>query len=106
MQKVTGSTPVTSTEVRFDRTFFMEQFIVYIIYSSTLDRYYVGYTTDLEKRINEHKTGISSYTSRCSDWVLKYTESCADRQTAMRREKEIKNKKSRKYIEKLIVQGG
>ncbi len=80
----------------------MTGFFVYIVYSQLLDKYYVGYTINLEKRITEHNTGISSYTAKASDWVLKYSESYPFREAAIAREKEIKNKKSRKYIEWLI----
>jgi putative endonuclease len=80
----------------------MNLFFVYIIYSSSLDKYYIGYTTDLTKRLYEHNTGISVYTSKASDWVLKYQEFFPKRELAMKREKEIKNKKSRKYIDWLI----
>jgi putative endonuclease len=77
-------------------------FFVYIIYSPLLDKYYVGYTSDLEKRLFEHNSGISEFTSQKADWQLKYTEEFPDRASAMKREKEIKKKKSRKYIEWLI----
>ena len=80
----------------------MNLFFVYIIYSSSLDKYYIGYTTDLTKRLNEHNTGVSVYTSKASDWVLKYQDSFPERELAMKREKEIKSKKSRKYIDWLI----
>ena len=102
MQKVTGSTPVTSTKVRLVWTFFMNTFFVYIIYSQLLDRYYIGYTVDLEKRIAEHQKGISIYTSKASDWTLKHYELYPNRESAMQREREIKRKKSRKYIEWLV----
>jgi len=77
-------------------------FIVYIIYSTSLDKYYIGYTSNLEKRLLEHNGGISDYTSKASDWLLKYSESFPSRELAMKREKEIKKKKSRKYLEWLI----
>ncbi|MGC4234547.1 MAG: GIY-YIG nuclease family protein [Niabella sp.] len=77
-------------------------FAVYIIYSATLDRYYVGYTFDLELRLVQHNTGISTYTSKARDWMIKYTESFDSREQAMAREREIKKRKSRKYIEGLI----
>ncbi len=86
--------------------FFSMHFFVYIIYSSQLDKYYVGYTADLSKRINEHNSGISNFTDKASDWVLKYYESQESRLSAMKREKEIKLKKSRKYIEWLISSAG
>jgi putative endonuclease len=84
----------------------MAAFCIYIIYSKSSDRYYVGYTTDLSKRLVEHNSGVSSYTSKCADWEVKYTEPFDDRESAIKREKEIKNKKSRKYIEWLIAQVG
>ena len=81
--------------------FFMS-FFVYIIYSVLLDKDYIGYTSDLAKRLSEHKDGISNYTSKASDWVLKHIESYSSRELAMKREREIKRKKSRKYLEWLI----
>jgi putative endonuclease len=80
----------------------MSNYHVYIIYSPSLDKYYTGYTTDLSKRIIEHNTGVSVFTSKAADWILKYTEDFADRESAIAREKNIKSKKSRKYIEWLI----
>jgi putative endonuclease len=77
-------------------------FFVYIIFSASLDKYYVGYTSDLEKRLLEHNDGISVFTSKTSDWSLKYSEPYSTRDLAMKREKDIKRKKSRKYVEWLI----
>ena len=73
-------------------------FYFYIIYSIKLDRYYLGYTSDIEKRIVEHNTGISSFTSKANDWKILYTESYQTRESAHKRELEVKRKKSRKYI--------
>jgi putative endonuclease len=39
---------------------------------------------------------MSAFTAKSNDWVIKYTQLFPTRQEAMRREKEIKNKKSRK----------
>jgi putative endonuclease len=77
-------------------------FYVYIIFSATLDKFYIGCTSNLEKRLIEHNQGISIFTSKASDWILKYSKSFDTRELAMKREKEIKNKKSRKYVEWLI----
>ncbi|MBI3138224.1 MAG: GIY-YIG nuclease family protein [Sphingobacteriales bacterium] len=77
-------------------------FYLYIIYSVQSDSYYIGYTSNLEKRLSEHNSGISDYTAKASDWVVKYTEVYPSRELAMKREREIKKKKSRKFIEWLI----
>ncbi|MFI5203785.1 MAG: GIY-YIG nuclease family protein [Flavobacteriales bacterium] len=74
-------------------------FYVYIIYSQKLDRYYVGHTEDLANRLLEHNSGISTYTSKANDWILKYKETFGNRVQAHTRELVIKRKKSRKYIE-------
>lgn len=80
----------------------MAAFIVYIIYSQKLDRYYIGYTTDMTKRINEHNSGVSTFTAKATDWILKWSKGFDSRELAMKEEKIIKAKKSRKYIERLI----
>ncbi len=78
------------------------QYMVYIIFSKKLDKYYVGYSEDIYVRLKQHNEGFSTYTSRANDWQIKYSEAFESRELAMKREKEIKNKKSRKYIEYLI----
>jgi len=77
-------------------------FFLYILHSKKLNRYYVGYTADLEKRLLEHNNGISTYTSKANDWVFKYQESFPTREEAHRQELAIKMKKSVRYIEWLI----
>ena len=85
---------------------FTMSYSVYIIFSAKLDRYYVGYTEDIEVRLQQHNQGISDYTSVAQDWVLLYSEKFDIRQCAKSREMEIKRKKSRKYIEWLISSAG
>ena len=77
-------------------------FSVYIIYSNSLDRYYVGHSSDVCVRLNQHNGGYSKYISKASDWELRYTEQFPSREEAHKRELEIKRKKSRKYIEWLV----
>jgi putative endonuclease len=75
---------------------------VYIIYSQSLDRYYVGHTENMLIRLDQHNEGISKYTSKANDWQLMYTEVFLNRIEALIRERAIKAKKSRKYLEQLI----
>ncbi len=83
------------------RDFFVMYF-VYILYSAQRDRYYVGQTNDIEKRLESHLSGISGYTSKAKDWVLVHSETYPSREEAIKRELEIKKKKSRIYIESLF----
>ena len=65
-------------------------FYVYLIRSNQLDQYYIGQTNDLKRRVEEHKTGKSNYTSRANDWVLLYYEAYTSRRLAMKRESSLK----------------
>ena len=82
-------------------------FICYILYSVSANKFYVGHTDNLQRRLQEHNSGKTRYTSNiASDWEIKYVEAFESRAEAMKREKEIKSKKSRNYIEKLIAATG
>jgi putative endonuclease len=74
----------------------------YILYSTKLDRYYIGYTDNLEWRLERHNSGWGKYTQKGIVWELVYIEEYDKKDAAMKREKKIKKMKSRKYIEGLI----
>ena len=77
----------------------------YILYSSKLDKYYIGACIDLERRIREHNSGHSKFTSTGKPWTLEYSENFENLIEAKRREMQIKKMKSCKYIEDLIAKG-
>jgi putative endonuclease len=67
------------------------------------NRYYVGFTGDLiEIRIRKHNSNHKGYTGNTGDWKLVYSETFAEKNLAMKREKEIKGWKSKRLIEKLL----
>ncbi len=78
------------------------EYAVYILYSNQVDQFYVGSSSNLEDRLFRHKNHGSKSTKKATDWELVYHEKFNDRTLAVRRELEIKKKKSRKYIEFLI----
>ena len=80
-------------------------FYLYILYSTEIDRYYVGQTSDIIFRRQIHNSGtglFSKFTKRAKDWEIAYTEVYPNRSLAKKRETEIIKMKSRKYIEKLV----
>jgi putative endonuclease len=79
---------------------------VYILYSNKLDRYYTGSTDDLEWRLERHNSGWGRFTKKGIPWKLVYNEEYTTKSAALKREREIKKKKSRKYIEELISHAG
>ena len=74
----------------------------YILYSEKLNKYYVGACIDIDRRLKEHNTGHSKYTSTGLPWILKYKEEFETLQEAKKREQAIKKMKSRIYIEGLF----
>ena len=80
------------------------KFFCYILYSKSFDRYYVGYTSDIEERLKLHNTGYfggKSYTRLTADWELYLLIPCDTINQAVFVESRIKKMKSRKYIENL-----
>ncbi|MBX9891669.1 MAG: GIY-YIG nuclease family protein [Chitinophagaceae bacterium] len=49
-------------------------FIVYIIYSKSLDSFYVGHTANLDDRLFRHNNSGSKSTKKAKDWILVYQE--------------------------------
>ena len=79
---------------------------VYILYSIKLDRYYIGSTDDLDWRLKRHNQGWGRYTKSGIPWKLVYNEEYSTKIETLKREREIKKKKSKKYIEELIGNAG
>ncbi|PCE64812.1 GIY-YIG nuclease family protein [Sediminicola luteus] len=75
------------------------EYVVYILFSEKLNKYYVGYTNDLSERIERHNTSRSKYTSRGIPWKLLKVYPCKDRSEAVQLEKVIKGKGARRYME-------
>ena len=79
-------------------------FYVYILYSESADRYYIGHTDEPDRRLEAHNTVIkNSYTAKFRPWIRKACfEVSESRGEAKRVETYLKRMKSRKLIEKLI----
>ena len=60
-------------------------YYVYIIYSLTIDRYYIGQTDNIEERMEQHKSGffLHSYTSKTKDWKIVLSINCSSRKQSV-----------------------
>ena len=73
-------------------------YFVYIIECSDKSLY-TGITTNVERRFKEHKNKSGGhYTSSKKVVRIVYTEKCADRSTALKREIEIKSWRRKKKL--------
>jgi len=65
------------------------EYYVYIIYSSSRDKYYIGYSSDPEGRLLKHNLGATISTKTSKPWVLVYKEKFTDKASAIKRENQI-----------------
>ena len=82
-------------------------YFTYILQSESTERYYIGSTDNLDRRMAQHNDpgykGSKTTKRFKGPWKLVYTESSQTRAEAMSREREIKSWKSRKAIQDLII---
>ena len=77
---------------------------MYILFSPSHDRYYIGSTVDLEHRVARHNAGTNASTKAYRPWQLVYSENFETLGLARRRESEVKSWKSRTHmVEKLGI---
>lgn len=72
---------------------------VYILYSSSLDKYYVGSSEDVSKRMLQHNSGKGNFTSKGIPWRLVTFLTCNSRSEAIQLEKKIKNRGIKRYLQ-------
>ena len=80
-------------------------FYIYIIYSASIDRYYVGYSSNFLVRLNQHNSNSrDKYTGRSKDWELRSVFELKTASAAMKIERFIKRQKSRKLLERMCLE--
>ncbi|HNP19461.1 MAG TPA: GIY-YIG nuclease family protein [Fulvivirga sp.] len=79
-------------------------YYVYILYSESLKKYYVGQTNDLDKRLVRHNMGHGNFTKKGIPWVLVWKLEVPDRSEAMKLEKKIKGRGAHRFIEENITE--
>ena len=77
--------------------------IVYILKSVKLNRFYIGYTSNLDLRLEFHAddTQTRKFTHSATDWELVFTINCATKKQGLLIEQHIKSMKSKVYIHNL-----
>jgi putative endonuclease len=79
-------------------------FTVYALYSENFDKIYIGFTSDIEKRLNSHNVlSKKGWTIKFRPWSLIYSEEFETKPLAMAREKELKSATGRRWIRSLII---
>jgi len=77
-------------------------YIVYVLESIKDKKRYIGFTTNLQKRIKEHNLGKSFSTSFRKPFKLIYAELCLNMEDAKRRESYLKTTGGRRFLAKRL----
>jgi putative endonuclease len=83
-------------------------YFIYILFSVSAEKYYVGYTNEMDGLLRKHNSqqDFNTYTSKYRPWEIAALFSCGGlKSDAIKIERFIKKQKSRKLIEKLIDPG-
>ncbi len=76
---------------------------VYILYSEKLKKFYTGFTSNLENRLEYHKSALPhKFTAKANDWEIFLTIECESKKQALAIETHIKKMKSKVYIKNLV----
>jgi putative endonuclease len=74
-------------------------FFVYILYSASKEKYYVGQTNNVEERLFRHNSGFVTSTKLGLPWNLVRFFEVSTRSEAMFLEKKIKGRGAKRYLE-------
>jgi putative endonuclease len=77
-------------------------FYVYLLHSVADRSFYIGYSTDLKRRLSEHKQGASIATKHRGPWKLIYYEANIERDDAEGRERYLKSGGGRRFLRKQL----
>jgi len=78
-------------------------YYVYVLYSTTLKKRYVGLTNDLRRRFAEHNRGDSNFTNRGKPWKILYYEAFVNKKDAEREEIFLKMGKGRERLDIVLL---
>ena len=102
--KVASSSLAPATKVKAAIWPLFLMYWVYVLYSQEHNKIYVGYTSDLENRMRSHnQLAMKGWTVKFRPWSLVHSESVASKTVALKREKELKTARGRKFIWEVVL---
>jgi putative endonuclease len=81
-------------------------FFIYLLYSPSHHRSYVGQTKDLAKRLERHNRRMVPSTKSYAPWVLVWSQAFNTRAEAMQMEKWLKSGVGRARVKELLAAAG
>ena len=81
----------------------MDEFVVYILFSESHQKTYIGFTSNLIERFKSHNVlGVKGYTIKYRPWKVVYVEFFTSKSEALKREKFLKAGNGREFVKKII----
>ena len=77
-------------------------YYVYVLLSKLDDKFYIGFTEDLRKRLQEHNDGKSFATKCRRPFELIFYEAYRNKYDALRREKYFKSTKGKTSLKSML----
>lgn len=74
------------------------RYCVYILLSKKDNKHYIGMTSNLDRRISEHNNGLVKSTKPRRPFEIIHTEFFENKADALKREKQLKNKKGKIFF--------
>jgi putative endonuclease len=77
-------------------------FYTYVLKSKKDGKLYIGFSSNLKRRLEEHQKGLVEITKNRRPFELVYYEACCKKEKAVEREKALKMGFGRSYLKRRI----
>ena len=77
-------------------------YYVYVLHSIKNKSLYIGFTRNVEKRLDSHNKSLNNYTKKFCPWRLIYFEMYTTKEDALNREKFLKSGSGNRYLDKQL----
>jgi putative endonuclease len=81
-------------------------YYTYVLRSAVKNMLYKGSTEDIQRRLLEHNSAMTNFTSKYRPWELVYFETFPTRSEAIRSEKFFKTGRGREFLNEVISSKG
>jgi putative endonuclease len=78
-------------------------FYLYVLQSDSDGGLYIGFSTDLRRRLKEHQEGMACATSFRKPWRLIYYEAYLEEKDALGRERYLKSGGGRRFLKSQLI---
>jgi len=79
-------------------------YYTYVLWSAVLRKRYIGSTSDLAHRLEQHNAGLGTFTKRGIPWLLIYSEQYPTRRETEQRERQLKSGQGRAWLDQKFPQ--